>query len=780
VGKIIIVVNRLLDELNTAQREAVEYTDGPQLVVAGAGSGKTRVLTYKVAYLISKGISPYRILALTFTNKASAEMKLRIDKLLGYEASRNLWIGTFHSIFGRMLRIDAEKIGFTRNFTIYDSADSLNLVKSIIKELNLNDDFYKPKSIYGRISAAKNNLMTAEAYAQNNDILIEDAKENREHFTTIYTKYSQRCRQSNVMDFDDLLLYTNILFKISPEVLEKYRKLFEYILVDEYQDTNFSQYLIIKRLSEIHRKLCVVGDDAQSIYSFRGAKIQNILNFKNDYEDYQLFKLEQNYRSTKTIVNAANSLIEKNSRQIPKKVFSENDEGNKIRVEKSMTDGLEGISVAEIISQMCLTEHFSHSDFAILYRTNSQSRIMEEALRKFNIPYRVFGGLSFYQRKEIKDIIAYIRLTVNHNDVEALRRIINYPLRKIGSTSVEKILSFSVESGIPVWEIISQPNNYNVDINSGTKSKIAGFAQLIQYFSEKIDLVDAYEYIAELVNKSGINHDLFLDKTPEGTSRYENIQELLNGVKEFCETNKKEEHFNGNSVIDYLENISILTDLDNNVEEDTPKVGMMTIHSAKGLEFKNVFVVGVEENLFPNALTAMSLNDLEEERRLFYVAITRAMKNLIICYSVNRFRFGNMTSMEPSRFIKEINPDYLDWPAINVNTTPDFAGERKKFSDFTNHHVPTQTKKIVPETKPYVPVRQQKLVSMDKIKSETFNPGPTDIAEYKPEMKVQHKTFGSGIIIEITGIGDDSKAIISFDSGETKTLLLKYAKLEIL
>ncbi len=775
------MVTDLLTQLNVSQREAVEYTSGPQLVIAGAGSGKTRVLTYKIAYLISKGINPSRILALTFTNKASIEMKARIDSLLGYQASRSIWMGTFHSIFGRMLRIDAEKLGFTKSFTIYDSADSLNMVKSIIKDLNLSDDIYKPKAVLGRISTSKNNLMTAEAYAQNNDILIEDAKENREHFHTIYTRYSQRGRQSNVMDFDDMLLYTNILFKISPETLEKYRNMFDYILVDEYQDTNFSQYLIIKRLAENHRRLCVVGDDAQSIYSFRGAKIQNILNFKNDYKDYQLFKLEQNYRSTKTIVKAANSLIEKNSRQIPKKVFSENDEGSMIRVEKSMTDGLEGISVAGIISKLCMEDHYSHSDFAILYRTNSQSRIMEEALRKYNIPYKVYGGLSFYQRKEIKDIIAYIRLSINHNDIEAFKRIINYPSRKIGSTSVDKILNFSANSGVPFWDIVSSPNNYNIDINAGTKMKIAGFAQLIQYFTEKVEEINAYEYITEFVNKAGINHELFLDKSPEGVSRYENIQELINGVKDFCETQKQEAIFEGVSVVDYLENVSILTDIQNeNQEEIQEKVSMMTIHSAKGLEFKNVIVVGVEENLFPNAMTASSANELEEERRLFYVAITRAMENLFICYCVNRFRFGSMTGMEPSRFIKEINSEYLDWPALLINSAPDFTGERKKYAEYQSNSNISPKKKPIPETKPYAPIRQQKLVSIDKIKTEPTHTEAHKVSEFVAEMRIRHKSFGEGIILEISEDGNDSKALIKFDSGETKTLLLKFAKLEIL
>lgn len=775
------MTERLLKELSPAQKEAVEYTGGPQLIVAGAGSGKTRVLTYKIAYLISKGVNPYRILALTFTNKASEEMKIRIDNLLGYEASRSIWMGTFHSIFGRMLRIDADKIGFTRNFTIYDSADSLNLIKSLIKELNLNDDSYKPKSVAARISNAKNNLVTAEAYAQNNDFLIDDAKENREHFNVIFTKYSQRCKLSNVMDFDDMLLYTNILFKTQPETLNKYRNMYDYILVDEYQDTNFAQYLIIKKLSEMHRKLCVVGDDAQSIYSFRGAKIQNILNFKNDYDDYKLFKLEQNYRSTQNIVDAANSLIEKNTKQIPKKIFSEKDKGSKIRIEKSMTDGLEGISVAENISRMCLEEHYNYSDFAILYRTNAQSRIMEEALRKFNIHYKIFGGLSFYQRKEIKDIIAYIRLSVNHNDIEAFRRIINYPSRKIGTTSVDRILSFSNDSGIPLWDIIKDSNSYNININAGTKARISGFAYLIQEFSDKVEEINAYDFIAELVNKSGINHDLFSDKSPEGVSRYENIQELLNGVKDFCETKKNDIKNSNISVVDYLENIAILTDNENDKDvENKDRVSLMTIHSAKGLEFKNVFIVGAEENLFPNAMAAQSLNELEEERRLFYVAITRAMENLFVCYCVNRFKFGSMTSMEPSRFIKELNPEYVEWPALMPNNKLDFSEDRKKYSDFGFKEKIMPKIKTVPEPKPYMPTKQRKLVSIDKIKEEQQPASNNPPSDYIPGMNIKHSSFGTGTITEIIGNGMDSKALILFDNGQTKTLLLKFAKLEIL
>lgn len=763
-----------INNLNEAQKNAVEYCEGPQLIIAGAGSGKTRVLTYKIAYLISKGIQPNKIMALTFTNKASNEMKERIDYLLGYQASKYIWMDTFHSIFGRILRIEADKLGFTSNYTIYDSADSLNLVKFIIKEMNLNDELYKPKSVVARISAAKNDLWTAQGYAQNNDFLIQDYKEKREHFHAIYSKYSQRCSSSNVMDFDDLLLFTNVLFKVNADVLDKYRQRFDYILVDEYQDTNFSQYLIVKKLSEIHRKICVVGDDAQSIYSFRGARIQNILNFKNDYPDYKLFKLEQNYRSTKNIVNAANSLIKNNKNQIQKNVFSENNEGQKIKVEKTMTDGLEGIAVAQNISRLVVEKHFKHSDFAILYRTNAQSRIMEDALRKFNIPYKVYGGLSFYQRKEIKDVIAYIRLCINHDDTEAFRRIVNYPSRKIGATTVDKVLNFVDQTGTKLWELLEKPDNFNVEINAPTKARLKGFANLINSFQPLIDSYNATEFLVELVNKSGINNELVNDKTPEGISRYENLQELLNAVQNFCD--QKKALSEADNIIEYLQNIMLFTDLENSEQEKNyEKVNLMTIHSAKGLEFKNVLIVGVEENLFPSIMASESDIEIEEERRLFYVAITRAMENLFIYYAANRFRFGSTTSMRPSRFIKEINSDFIDWKDDNNSLSQEF----NFFNNFNKNRRLYQNKERKIEDKP-IPPKKGNFVSIEKMIKNNSHISNNNIDIYKVGMTVAHNSFGKGIIQQIIGEGENSKAIILFDNNETKTLLIKFAKLIII
>lgn len=774
----------LTTDLNDVQKEAVIYADGPSLVVAGAGSGKTRVLTYKIAHLIKSGMPANRIMALTFTNKAAAEMRDRIDGLLGYAASKSLWMGTFHSLFGRILRLEAHSLGFTSNFTIYDTTDSVNLVKFIIKELNLNDDFYKPKVIYNRISACKNNLMTAEAYAQKNDLLIEDEKENRPEFANIFKTYTHRCRQSNVMDFDDLLLYTNILFKLNPAVLNKYSQMFDYVLVDEYQDTNFAQYLIVKKLSEHHRRLFVVGDDAQSIYSFRGAKIQNILNFKNDYPDYKLFKLEQNYRSTQNIVNAANSLIKCNKGQIPKTVFSKKEEGTKILIEKSMTDTLEGMTVAEIITDMCNNQHYHHSDFAILYRTNAQSRVLEETMRKFNIPYRVYGGLSFYQRKEIKDVLAYLRFAVNRNDVEAFRRIVNFPARKIGATTVNKILKFAVASSIPVWDLISSPQSYNLNINSGTAAKLVSFSNLINSFSSKVESLSAYDFTVELVNNSGLNTALFMDKTPEGVSRYENIQELLNGVRDFCENREKEGVFTGLTITDYLENVSLLTNQDIEDDDTTERVSMMTIHAAKGLEFPNVFIVGVEENILPNSMTLSSPAEVEEERRLFYVAITRAMENLVITYSISRFRFGDITSMVSSRFLDELDSQFIEWTEKpepqSQSLAFSFDSELKKYSnDFNKKPIRQIEKKVI---KQETPLKRKNLVSLkeaDKQISSSDNVS-VQLDDFCEGTKVKHKKFGVGEILELLGELPDIKAVIQFENEELKTILLKYAKLEIL
>ncbi|MDD2386368.1 MAG: 3'-5' exonuclease [Bacteroidales bacterium] len=772
----------LTKELSSVQREAVIYTAGPSLVIAGAGSGKTRVLTYKIAHLIKSGMPANRIMALTFTNKAAAEMKDRIDSLLGYAASKSLWMGTFHSLFGRILRMEAQSLGFTSNFTIYDTTDSVNLVKFIIKELDLNPDFYKPKVIYNRISKSKNDLVTAEAYAQKNDSLIEDEKENRPEFAKIFKIYTHRCRQSNVMDFDDLLLYANILFKLNPAVLNKYCDRFDYVLVDEYQDTNFAQYLIVKKLSEKHRKLFVVGDDAQSIYSFRGAKIQNILNFKNDYPDYKLFKLEQNYRSTQNIVNAANSLIKCNKNQIPKTVFSEKEQGTKILIEKSMTDTLEGLTVSETITDMCNNQHYHYSDFAILYRTNAQSRVLEETMRKFNIPYRVYGGLSFYQRKEIKDVIAYLRFAVNHNDIEAFRRIVNFPARKIGATTVNKILKFSNDSNIPVWDLISDPHNYNLNINSGTADKLISFANLIDSFTPKIETLNAYDFTVEIVNKSGLNTELFMDKTPEGVSRYENIQELLSGVRDFCENREKDSVITGLSILDYLENVSLLTNQDIEEDDNVERVSMMTIHSAKGLEFTNVFIVGVEENILPNSMTLFSPDEVEEERRLFYVAITRAKENLIITYSVSRFRFGDITSMTYSRFIDELDPQFIEWleKPEPQSQSLSFDDELKKYADVV-YQKPIRKieKKLIKQEKPLKP---KNLVSVKEIDKQLASAGvvPIKLDDYRQGIKVKHKSFGEGEIIELLGELPDIKAVIQFENEVFKTILLKYAKLEIL
>jgi DNA helicase-2/ATP-dependent DNA helicase PcrA len=775
------VIEDLVKDLNDSQKDAVLYVDGPSLVIAGAGSGKTRVLTHKIAHLIGKGILPNRIMALTFTNKASDEMKERIDTLLGNNVSHYLWMGTFHSLFSRILRREAEILGFTKNFTIYDSADSLNLVKSLIKELNLNEEYYKPKTVYSRISACKNNLITAESYAQNNDILIEDENENRKDFHVIYLKYCQRCKLSNVMDFDDLLLYTNILFKKYSDVLEKYKSMFDYILVDEYQDTNFAQYLIIRRLTETHRNLFVVGDDAQSIYSFRGARIQNILNFKNDYPDYKLFKLEQNYRSTQNIVNAANTLIKKNTNQIQKVLFSENEVGAKIVIVQSATDSLEGVNVARIINDMSIQDHFNYSDFAILYRTNSQSRIIEEALRKYNIPYKIYGGLSFYSRKEVKDVLAYLRLAVNNYDIEAFRRIVNYPSRKIGNTTIDKILNFSTNTGVRVWDIVSSPFDYNIDINAGAKTKISDFAKLIKYFTDKINEQNAYEFTVELVNKTGTNAELFADKTPEGVSRYENIQELLNGVKNFCETQQKENNYSHVSIVDYLENVSILTDLNNDDDELYEKVSLMTIHSAKGLEFPNVFIVGVEDKLFPSALSIMSSSELEEERRLLYVAITRAKKNLTICYASTRYRFGNIEPMKPSRFLYDISPEYLDWNVNSDKKSSDFNEELSQYSLFGEKIFKTKEFYKKTKTENVAPIKpKRKLVSVSELGETENKTANASLNNINVGSKVWHHSFGIGEVVEIQGSADKAKAIINFEKEGTKTILLKFAKLEVL
>nr|WP_026207889.1 UvrD-helicase domain-containing protein [Butyricimonas synergistica] len=748
-----------INELNENQREAVVNTEGPTLVIAGAGSGKTRVLTYRIANLLSKGVPAYRILALTFTNKAAREMQKRIAALVGQSNAANLWMGTFHSIFSKILRVEAEHLGYTSNFTIYDSQDSKNLIKSIVKDLRLDDKVYKPNDVLGRISMAKNNLVMAQAYAQSAKIVAADQAAKKPMISEIYKYYQIRCRQSDVMDFDDLLLQTNILFRDFPEILEKYQKKFDYILVDEYQDTNYSQYLIIKKLADVHKNICVVGDDAQSIYSFRGARIENILNFRNDYPGYKLCKLEQNYRSTTTIVDAANSIISRNKEQIPKKTFSENEEGDKIRVMKSLSDKEEGFQVAQEIFRISQNEQAEFNDFAILYRTNAQSRIMEEALRKRNIPYKIYGGLSFYQRKEIKDLLAYLRLTVNQNDEEALKRIINYPKRGIGDTTVDKLKEVAQKYNASIWTVLCNLNKVPGAVSAATAAKLTNFRQLIEGFTELAKEENAYETTYRIAKASGIIEDLSADDTPEGVSRKENIQELLNAVKDFCETAYNEAR--EDKLPAFLEGVALLTDQDSEKPEDNNKVTLMTIHSAKGLEFENVFIVGMEEDLFPAQQSAYTPAALEEERRLFYVALTRAEKRVIMTYSSSRYKNGNVVYPQPSRFIAEINPVYLE----GFFTPTRSSADRKL-------NVPGRMERMAKPTlapQPRVDIPEMDTSKLQPISGNSVIPG----------MVIYHPSFGAGKVIALDGLGVNKKAKVLFSKHGQKVLLLKFAKLYV-
>ena len=748
-----------INELNENQREAVVNTEGPTLVIAGAGSGKTRVLTYRIANLLSKGVPAYRILALTFTNKAAREMQKRIATLVGQGNASNLWMGTFHSIFSKILRVEAEHLGYTSNFTIYDSQDSKNLIKSIVKDLRLDDKVYKPNDVLGRISMAKNNLVVAQAYAQSAKIVAADQAAKKPMITEIYKYYQLRCRQSDVMDFDDLLLQTNILFRDFPEILEKYQKKFDYILVDEYQDTNYSQYLIIKKLAEQHKNICVVGDDAQSIYSFRGARIENILNFRNDYPGYKLCKLEQNYRSTTTIVDAANSIISRNKEQIPKKTFSENEEGDKIRVMKAMSDKEEGFQVAQEIFRISQNEQAEFNDFAILYRTNAQSRIMEEALRKRNIPYKIYGGLSFYQRKEIKDLLAYLRLTVNQNDEEALKRIINYPKRGIGDTTVDKLKEVALKYNASIWTVLCNFNKLHVVVSSATAAKLTHFRQLIEGFTELAKEENAYDTTYRIAKTSGIIDDLSADDTPEGVSRKENIQELLNAVKDFSETAYNEGR--DDKLPSFLEGVALLTDQDSEKPEDNNKVTLMTIHSAKGLEFENVFIVGMEEDLFPAQQSAYTPAALEEERRLFYVALTRAEKKVVMTYATTRYKNGNVVYPQPSRFIAEIDPVYLEG-----YFTPTRSREARQLQ------VPGRMTRMAKPTlspQPNVEIPDVDTSRLQAISGDTVVPG----------MIIYHPNFGAGKVITLDGLGVNKKAKVLFAKHGQKVLLLKFAKLYV-
>ena len=765
-----------LEELNEAQRSAVENIDGPSLIIAGAGSGKTRVLTYRIAHLLRQGVRPGSILSLTFTNKAAKEMKERISKVVGHSTAKYLWMGTFHSIFARILRTEAEVLGYPSNFTIYDTADAKSLLKTIIKEFKLDDKTYKVNVVAGRISAAKNSLITPAAYANNAQVREYDMSIRMPRIAEIYKEYARRCFLAGAMDFDDLLLKTNILFRDNKDVLKKYQERFNYVLVDEYQDTNFSQYLIVKNLAAAHKNLCVVGDDAQSIYSFRGARIENILNFQKDYPEHQVYKLEQNYRSTQTIVNAANSIIQKNKRQLPKKVFSENAEGNRIKVFSALTDNEEGYLIANEISETRMRHHHQYQDYAILYRTNAQSRIFEEALRKRNIPYKIYGGLSFYQRKEIKDLLSYFRLVINPKDNEALKRIINYPARGIGATTLTKLEQAAMAEGTSIFEIVEQSGTTNhAGLNKGTLSKVQQFVAIIKQFQEKIELSDAHEMATEIATQTSIIKDLYRDQTPEGLSRFENIQELLNGIQEFS-INAREEGL-PNLLSNYMEDVALLTDQDSDKEEDRNKVTLMTVHSAKGLEFKNVFIVGVEENLFPSSQFGNATPEaLEEERRLFYVALTRAEENAYISFSKQRYRWGKLDFCNPSRFISEVDEQYLELP---------------EESDFNFDELPTEGKAIQKQTfgKPTAagrrpsavdqPGMNQKLVQLRQAKKRSQNFDGDDPRDIQSGMMVEHQRFGKGKVLQIEGSFPNLKATVFFQNAGQKQLLLKFAKLKI-
>ena len=731
--------------------------NGPMIVIAGAGSGKTRVLTYKIAYLMTQGVDPFNILALTFTNKAAREMKERIANIVGDEA-KNLWMGTFHSVFARILRIEAHKIGYTSNFTIYDSDDSQKLVARIIKELNLDKEQYKYKIIFSRISSMKNNFISADQYINDEEMLLSDKISNRPKFHQIYKQYVDRCFKAGAMDFDDLLLKTNELLNSYPDTLSKYQNIFRYILVDEYQDTNHSQYLIIRSLSDKFQNICVVGDDAQSIYSFRGANINNILNFQKDFPDSKIFRLEQNYRSTKNIVNAANSIIEYNQKRLKKNVWTNNESGEKISVNKLLTDGEEGRFVASSIFENKMQSQMKNSDFAILYRTNAQSRSFEDALRKKNIPYRVYGGLSFYQRKEIKDVLAYLRLLINKDDEEAFKRIINFPARGIGLTTLNKIAIEAKNKSVSDYTFLKNYSKSSSILNNSTKNKLLEFVVMIESIKAKLESLDVFEITKEVLKQSGLYNLYKNDESMEGVNRIQNIEELLNGIKDFVENNDK----NQVSVSTFLQDVALATDQDNE-SNDNNKVALMTIHLAKGLEFPFVYIVGLEENLFPSAMNLNSRTDLEEERRLFYVALTRAEKKIYLSYVLSRYRWGKPVDSEKSRFIDEINDEFIENNIIQNSTTRDFS------NDVQYNKIGLRYKK--PEKRP--PSNFIKIKS-SSIKSNLFD------SKLVVGNIVMHERFGKGRVISIEGSGGDKKAEIKFEKNGIKKLLLRFSKLEII
>lgn len=762
-----------LDELNDSQREAVLYNDGPSLVIAGAGSGKTRVLTYKIAYLMDQGYKPWSILALTFTNKAAREMKERIARQVGDDA-KYLWMGTFHSIFSRILRAESSALGFSSNFTIYDAADSKSMIKTILKDMKLDDKVYKPGTIQSRISLAKNFLIMPNDYDADLEMLKDDQDSNIPLLHLIYRMYCDRCKQSNAMDFDDLLVYTYQLFKNFPEIRQRYADRFEYVLVDEYQDTNYAQHCIVKQLTEERQRVCVVGDDAQSIYSFRGANIDNILKFTKMYPNTKLFKLEQNYRSTQTIVGAANSLIAKNARQIHKDVYSKKEKGEALQVFSAYSDTEESSIVVNQIKHLHLRENCSYADIAVLYRTNAQSRIFEELLRKQNIPYKIYGGLSFYQRKEIKDIISYFRLSVNPHDEEAFKRIINYPARGIGDTTLMKLVSASALHHISLWDVLEDPETHDVAVNKGTLSKLKSFYDLVADFQRMALEKNAYEVGVEIIRKAHLLDELSASNDPEDLSRKENIEELMNGMNDFVEERLEE----GNRNIflaDYLAEISLLTDQDNEKEQDVEKVTLMTIHSAKGLEFPEVFVVGLEENLFPSAMSMNSEKELEEERRLFYVAITRAEKHCYLSYAKMRYRYGQMEFSRPSRFLKDIDPSFLELPQDESSRM--IRHDKEEIRSRSSKPIFTKERPII-QVRPVVPPVHRTLKKVSTVVSRTAGETQSAIPVRVGQI-IEHERFGLGEVIKVEGTGDSCKATVRFRNAGEKQLLLKYARFKV-
>lgn len=770
-------MEQYLNQLNDAQLAPTLQKDGPMIVIAGAGSGKTRVLTYRIAYLMSQGVDPFNILALTFTNKAAREMKGRIASIVGDSEAKNLWMGTFHSVFAKILRFEADRLGYPSNFTIYDTQDSQRLISSIIKEMKLDKDVYKYKQIYSRISSYKNSLITVKAYFQNPELIEADTMAKRPRLGEIYKNYVDRCFKAGAMDFDDLLLKTNELLTRFPDVLAKYQDRFRYILVDEYQDTNHSQYLIVRALSDRFQNICVVGDDAQSIYAFRGANINNILNFQRDYDDVKVFRLEQNYRSTKNIVNAANSIIDKNQTKLDKVVWTANDIGEKIKVNRLLTDGDEGRYVASSIFENKMQKQLKNGDFAVLYRTNAQSRAIEDALRKRDIPYRIYGGLSFYQRKEIKDVLSYLRLVINPADEEALKRIINFPARGIGQTTVDKLIVAANGYERSIFEVMQHIDKVDLKINAGTKGKLQNFVTMIESFQVMNQTANAFELAEHVTKVTGIIKEFNNSGTPEDIARMENIEELLNGMKDFVEGQKELADTTG-SLTEFLEDVALATDLDDD-KGDSDRVALMTIHLAKGLEFPYVYIVGMEEDLFPSAMSMNTRSELEEERRLFYVALTRAEKQAYLTYTLSRYRWGKLIDAEPSRFIEEIDDQYLDIltpvddrrfnPMLSADIFGDVEPNKIRFKK------PKQRK---PASKPakFVPPKNLKPVKVAKSGS------PSNLFDGKLTVGniVEHMRFGKGEVLKIEGKGADIKAEINFENGGVKKLLLRFAKLDVI